>query len=424
MTQHRWRLILAVIFSTSLGLFASGPAVSNIHAAGGTLMVATTEGTLLTVRIGPGQDYPAMGAFNPGTLVEIVAGPESDDEGDLWYLVNGGGIEGWCAAVWLAEPVAGAGPTTRAGNTAGNSRSVDQTGDLNLRATPGLFGTILAVIPAGAVVTLRGDEAYADGLTWNLVIYNGIVGWVASNFLQGSGGATAAEDGSAGWAKLEVGSNAQVVGTDGYDLRMRDGIGPNAPIFRTVPANAVVTVVNGPLADETGAAWYGISYDGLYGWAAGQYLSPTIASASFRPQTDEEITSYSRGPVVSNPVRGQAIANAALQHLGTPYVWGGAIPSGWDCSGMIQWLYLNVAGVTLPRVSQAQWYAGTPLRKSELEAGDIVFFFDTDGPGITHNGIALGDGRFVHSRDASSGTVISWLSDPLWVAHYAGARRP
>ena len=123
-------------------------------------------------------------------------------------------------------------------------------------------------------------------------------------------------------------------------------------------------------------------------------------------------------------MRGEAIVTEALRHLNVPYVWGGDGPRGWDCSGMVQWLYSTVAGMTLPRVSQDQFFVGTPLRKDEIQPGDIVFFADTNGPGITHNGIAIGGDLFIHARDESSGTTITSLYDPLFLRHYAGARRP
>jgi cell wall-associated NlpC family hydrolase len=216
-----------------------------------------------------------------------------------------------------------------------------------------------------------------------------------------------------------------VVGTDGLDLRIRDGVGPGAPVYAFVPPSAVVTVVNGPLGDETGAPWYGIGYDGLYGWVLGEHLAPTAAAPSRRfPAGEGLVSGYAAGPPAADPARGAAVVDEALKHLDTPYVWGGDGPAGWDCSGMIQWLYWKVAGLDLPRVSQDQFYYGTPLRPEEVAAGDLVFFFDTDGPGITHNGIALGDGRFIHARSAAHGTVISRLDEPYWLAHYAGARRP
>ncbi|CAA9547544.1 MAG: hypothetical protein AVDCRST_MAG18-22 [uncultured Thermomicrobiales bacterium] len=411
------------LFAGLLGAFAVSHAGAAALEIGGIAIVATTEGDLLAMRGGPGAGYAALTAFGAGTELAVLDGPLAGDDGRLWYQVAGHGLMGWCAAEWLAPPAAVSGTRYIGGSD----------GEVNLRDEPSLSGGVLLLIPEGGAVAPLGAGGYADGIDWALVRYGGTTGWVASAFLggvsAGGGGEPAAAAPVAapppGVAGLVVGGNAQVVGTDGYDLRVRDGIGAGAPIFTTVPANAVVAVVNGPLSDETGATWYGIAYDGLFGWASGQYLSPTNAPPSLRAQAGGGMMSaYGSGPAVSNPVRGQAIMAAALQYLGTPYVWGGTTPSGWDCSGMIQWLYLNVSGLAIPRVSQDQWRYGTPLRPDEIEAGDIVFFFDTDGPGITHNGIALGDGRFIHARDASRGTVISWLDEPFWVSHYAGARRP
>ncbi len=410
------RGIAALVLWCSLAGIWDVPTARAAFEPGSTAVVVTTDGDLLTVRSGPGRGYGAITALGTGTTVGIVDGPFSDDEGILWYQVSAWGTTGWCAAEWLATSAA----------AIGNQYVSNTGGGLNLRAEPAMSSEILLIIPDGGAVQLLGGEGYADDLAWSLVRYAGISGWVASVYLNGtsagSGGVAASPTLTGG--TLTVGENAQVVGTDGFDLRVRDGIGTTAPIFTTVPANTVITIVNGPLADENGAPWYGIGYDGLFGWAAGQYLMPTSAPATPRINPGDGLGGFSTEPAVSNPIRGQAITALALQYLGTPYVWGGDTPAGWDCSGMIQWIYLQAAGVQLPRISQVQWYYGTRLRPSEIEAGDIIFFYDTDGPGITHNGIALGDGRFIHARDASRGTVISWLDEPFWTAHYAGARRP
>ena len=122
--------------------------------------------------------------------------------------------------------------------------------------------------------------------------------------------------------------------------------------------------------------------------------------------------------------RGQAVAQEALKHLGVKYVYGGTTPAGWDCSGLVQYVYKQATGITLPRSTVQQSLVGTPVRADQIRAGDIVFFVDTAGPGISHDGIALGDGRFVHAASERSGTIISNLNDIYWSTHFAGARRP
>jgi peptidoglycan DL-endopeptidase LytF len=408
-------LLLAGLWGAT-GAARAGAAAIEV---GGIAVIATTEGDVLALRSGPGTGYPPLTAFAAGTEVRVLDGPAAGD-GLLWYQVAAGGLVGWCAAAWLAPPIAASGTRYIGGSDGG----------ANLRDEPALAGGVILIVPEGGAVVLLGARGYADGIEWTLVRYGGAVGWVASFFLNGtsagSGGTPAAAPAPvrAGPA-LTIGGRAQVVGTDGFDLRIRDGVGLGAPLFATVPAGAVVAVVNGPLPDETGAPWYGIGYDGLYGWVLGEHLAPTNAALSPRGAGGGGMVSgYGSGPPPSNPARGAAIVAEALKHLGVPYVWGGDGPAGWDCSGMIQWIYWKVTGVDLPRVSQDQFLYGTPLRPDEIEAGDLVFFADTDGPGITHNGIALGDGRFIHARDESRGTVISWLDEPFWAIHYAGARRP
>lgn len=343
----------------------------------------------------------------------MLEGPVGSDDGLLWYRVSSDGLVGWCAARWLAPPAAASGTRFIGGSDAG----------VRPRDESGLSGEIILIVPEGGAVVLLGADAYADGINWALVRHGGAVGWVAGGFLGGPG--AVGGDGQLATAPgpptpdVSVGGRAEVIDTDGLELRIRDGVGTGAPIFAVVPAAAVVAVVNGPLADESGASWYGIGYDGLYGWVLGEHLAPTTAAPSRRfPSGDGLVRGYAVGGAAADPARGQAVVGEALTRLDTPYVWGGDGPAGWDCSGMIQWLYWKVAGLDLPRVSQDQFSYGTPLRPEEVAAGDLVFFFDTDGPGITHNGIALGDGRFIHARSAALGTVISRVSATTAVRSY------
>jgi cell wall-associated NlpC family hydrolase len=236
-----------------------------------------------------------------------------------------------------------------------------------------------------------------------------------------------------------VGGAAQVVNTDGYQLRIRQQPGLDAPIVSFAPAGAIVQVTGGPQNDNTGAPWYGIDYAGISGWVLGEHLAPATASTitpatSPQPATKPAPTAApvatpkpTAQPIVAPAPasgQGQAVVAVVLKYLGVPYVYGGTTPSGWDCSGFVGYVYKEAAGITLPRSAAQQYRAGTAVPVGQEQAGDIVFFADTFGPGITHDGIALGDGRFVHARSEGYGTVISSLSDPYWGAHYAGARRP
>jgi uncharacterized protein YraI len=403
----------------AIGLLVLALVVGNVPLAGANALVAvgeiavvaTTEGHLLSLREGPGLGFAILIGMGAGTEVDILDGPVYAD-GIPWYQVTDGGLVGWCSGDWLAPPSAASGMSYIGGS---------EGAGVWLRDEPGFGGATILLIPDGGGVVLLGTATHADGIDWALVRYAGSIGWVAAGFLNGSPGgqgggpveAAPAQDLPPASGGLIVGERAIVTGTDGQDVRVRDGIGLGAPIYSFVPEGTVILLVNGPLWDDQGSPWYGIDYDGIQGWVYGGYLSQTSAGLSQRT-----------GAGVYDPARGEAIVVEAMQHLGVPYVWGGDGPRGWDCSGMIQWLYATVAGIALPRVSQDQFFAGTPLRQDEVQPGDIVFFADTDGPGITHNGIAIGGGLFIHARDESRGTTISSLYEQPWVQHYAGARRP
>lgn len=117
---------------------------------------------------------------------------------------------------------------------------------------------------------------------------------------------------------------------------------------------------------------------------------------------------------------GNEIVNYAKPLLGVRYQYGGTTPSGFDCSGFTSYVYKK-AGITLPRTSTAQYGEGTAVSKSNLQAGDLVFFNNL-GPGVTHVGIYIGNSQFISAE--SKGIEISSINDPYyWGKYYVGAKR-
>jgi LysM repeat protein len=116
---------------------------------------------------------------------------------------------------------------------------------------------------------------------------------------------------------------------------------------------------------------------------------------------------------------GQRIVEEAMRYLGVPYVWGGNTPSGFDCSGFVQFVFSHV-GIALPRTASAQFQVGVSVPLSQLVPGDVVFF-DTEG-GVSHVGIYIGGGRFINAPATGQDVTIMSLSDPYWSSRYLGAR--
>jgi cell wall-associated NlpC family hydrolase len=120
--------------------------------------------------------------------------------------------------------------------------------------------------------------------------------------------------------------------------------------------------------------------------------------------------------VAAPPSTHGGAVGVAMQYLGTPYVWGGASPGGFDCSGLVMYAFQQV-GISLPHSSYAQYGAGVPVSRDQLQAGDLVFF-----DGLGHVGIYVGGGSFIHAPH--TGDVVKISSMTGWYASsYVGARR-
>jgi cell wall-associated NlpC family hydrolase len=112
---------------------------------------------------------------------------------------------------------------------------------------------------------------------------------------------------------------------------------------------------------------------------------------------------------------GESAANIALGQLGTPYVWGGGAPGGFDCSGLVSWAYGQAGLGGLPHFTGALWNSGTHVGQSDLAPGDLVFFH-----GLNHVGLYIGGGNFVHAPHTGDVVKISNLGS---YSGYVGAVR-
>ncbi len=158
--------------------------------------------------------------------------------------------------------------------------------------------------------------------------------------------------------------------------------------------------------------------------ARARLAAAAAARASARQQTLEVASDPVPGPddatVVSEapPAKYGGVVGIAMQYLGIPYVWGGASPSGFDCSGLTMYVYAQV-GVSLPHNAAMQYNTvGVFVSRDQLQPGDLVFF-----DGLGHMGMYIGGGQFIHAPHTGDVVKISSLNDSWYAAKYVGAKR-
>ena len=158
----------------------------------------------------------------------------------------------------------------------------------------------------------------------------------------------------------------------------------------------------------------------------GASVPGTSASA---PDTDERVATDTPAAPVA-PVLGDSIAQYALGLRGVPYRLGGADLDGFDCSGLVQYVFAR-HGIALPRVVEQQFVVGKDVEPADIRPGDLIFFNTKRPPsrrasasrGASHVGIVIADGQFVHAPNSRGVVRVEALESAYWSTRYIGARR-
>jgi len=162
-------------------------------------------------------------------------------------------------------------------------------------------------------------------------------------------------------------------------------------------------------------------------------LITLLAACASAPHRRESTYKASRSALADLPARAPSAASAgeandilfrAIALVGTPYHWGGNTPAGgFDCSGLVDYIYRTAAGINLPRTSHgmASMDARKVRRMTQLASGDLVFF-DIGGR-ISHVGVYVGKGRFVHAPDSGGTVRLDDIDGPYWGDHFAYGKR-
>ena len=149
--------------------------------------------------------------------------------------------------------------------------------------------------------------------------------------------------------------------------------------------------------------------------------------ANLKPGQSLNVSEYARMTktttrVTSRRTGSSSVVQAAYRNVGARYVWGASRPGAFDCSGFTMFV-MRQFGVSLPHSSGAQFRMGRSVSRSNLQAGDLVFFSSGTRGVIGHVGLYIGNGRMIHASTPSTGVIVSSINERYFAARYLGARR-
>jgi len=278
------------------------------------------------------------------------------------------------------------------------------TSGLNLRSGPGLSHSIIATLHEGDIIVIleRTDS------NWYYINFHGVTGYVYTAYLR----------------DVLVAENFSAIGKitgDRVNIRSKPVI--TADRLATYPEQTVMTVIG------INNGWYKVNHDGYTGYVRSDYMTIIEGTRASSSPVSSGAVNISPAPVPMSPAppanltMGQKIVEYALGFLGTKYVYGGATPDGFDCSGFVTYVYKNF-GVSVTRDANGQFRDnGVLIDKSDLAPGDLVFFASGGGDYVTHVGIYIGNSEFVHSSSSSTGVIVSRLDSAYYVSVWHGAKR-
>ena len=255
---------------------------------------------------------------------------------------------------------------------------VNTDSSLNFRSAPSESAPVIDQLYNGyrvCIVDVAGD--------WASIVINGNPGYVNTNYLE----VLDVMDVNGGGAKVTASS-----------LNVRSYPSTDSAVLTQIPQGQVASITG------VNRGWYQVSYNGVQGFVSPEYIEVVPQQAA-----------------MASSGKGQEIVSYAKQLIGTPYVYGGSTPRGFDCSGFTSYVYKQF-GITLPRSSSAQYGPVTKVGRNELQAGDLVFFRN-GGSGIGHVGIYVGNNTFIHSPSAGKTVCIDTMSSGYYAKNYVGAGR-
>lgn len=196
----------------------------------------------------------------------------------------------------------------------------------------------------------------------------------------------------------------------------------NVRVAPSMGAGVMGQLYNGQqinIITKTGGQWFKIDYNGAIGYVHADYV---VDRRNGTPVVYDKNADMSI-QTLEGSEKGQLVVATASKYLGIPYVYGGSTPAGFDCSGLVQYVFKEL-GVSLNRVAADQTAHGIPVTRENLLPGDIVFFHNTNKyTRINHVGIYVGGGNFIHAPQTGDVVKITTLDSGYYATTFVTARR-
>ncbi len=357
--------------------------------------------TALNVRSAGNTNSRIIGSLSKNAKVQII----STSNG--WHKIKYNNTTGFVSAEYINT----SSTNTNSGNSTNNNSSTDSTvkstgfvnaDALNVRSSGNTSSKIVGTLYKNSKV-----EILSTSNGWHKIKFKGSTAFVSSEFISKNSSSTDKNPGTGTVTPPEVTPpshtvNGKVAIVNADALNVRSGAGTSHAIITTVRYGSklpIISYTNG---------WYNVKVGNTNGYISGDYVTISDENQSSNPIVKET-------PLIQSNYTGDDIVSKAEEYLGVPYLWGGFTPVGFDCSGLVQYVYKQL-GISLERSTYYQVHQGVIVDRKDLKPGDLIFFTtnDDDSNDISHVGIYKGNDLFIQSPKPGDCVRVSNLNSAYY----------
>ena len=339
------------------------------------------DGNAVRLRTEPSADSKIITLLEKGSVAEV------NDVVDGWYKITIGKHTGWISSDYFKAEVVETSATEESESELKNI--VVDTAVVNIRKEPTTDSAKLGQTTKGQLLTVVSQVEVEGEVWYKIELAEKSYGYIREDLIT--------EDIS------KVNGSGMITASV---VNFRKKASTDSDTLGQITKDTLVTITG------VDGEWYKVSHNNKEGYVHSDYIKLVVSGVTSRS-----------GASLS---KAQKVVQYAKDALGKKYVWGATGPNSFDCSGLMQYIYKKV-GINLNRVSRDQAKQGVAVSKSNLQPGDLVFFRGINSSSsstyISHVGIYIGNGEFIHASNPTRGVVKDSLNSTYYSSHYVKARR-